>query len=427
MTDRARLKNRTSLRVSLEPRGRALLAAGVACILLAYMLPRSELLYAGTLLLSMPLIALVTVRFRRRRMSVSRRFIPAVASVGNTVTVMAEVCNLAGSSSGESAWRDSWPWPPLSTQRRRLAPLARHSGGLGRGGVTTVTYVMDPPRRGIFEIGPLVLDVGDPFRVCRGEVVVGGVQSLIVTPRVAELPATLPTVAADEGSARALQRLFSAGGDDIMTRGYRHGDPLRRVHWKASARHDELMVREEEQRSHAQARIVLDTRRAGYRDTGPAASDEPESDCFEWAVAFTASLALHLQHIGFTVEVQETGYRQLASPDQRDDFLTSLAAVTLVEGAAQRMTPPIPAVRSSSRGSVFALLADAEPLTVERLVAERGQFGRALAFIINPHNDVVAGRLRDAGWTCMPVRPTDDMIAVWSAAAEAGEAQSGQL
>lgn len=337
------------------------------------------------------------------------------------MTVSVEVRNLAPTSTGEASWRDEWPWAPFGTELRRLPPLARHRGVLGLGGKTTINYVIDPPRRGIFDVGPLVVEVADPFRVSRGEIVVGGTQKLVVTPRVVELPATLPSIAADEGSARALQRLISSGGDDLMTREYRHGDSLRRVHWKASARHGELMVRLEEQRSHAQARIILDTRRAGYRDAVPPTDDESESDCFEWAVAFTASLTFHLQRVGFTVDVMETGYRQLANPEHPEDFLTSLSAVALVDGAPDRKSISPPGLPGGSLGSVFALIADAEPHTVDRLVSQRSQFNSALAFIINPHNDVVAGRLRDAGWTCVSARPTDDMIEVWRAAGEVRE------
>lgn len=410
----------------LEPRGRAVLVIGIILILLAYTLPRSELVYAGSLLIALPLVALASVRFRRRALRVSRRFSPPIAEVGGPVTVHVEVRNLASTGTGETMWRDEWPWAPYGTQSARLSPLSRNRGSLGAAGSTTVSYVLTPPRRGVFDIGPLVVEASDPFRVSRGEMVLGGTATLIVAPRVAAFPDTGSSAAADEGSARALQRLDSTGGDELMTREYRHGDSLRRVHWKASARHDELMVRMEEQRTQARASIFLDTRRPGYRDTVPPTDDQPESDSFEWAVAFTASLAFHLQRIGFTVDVIESGYRQLAPAQYPEEFLTSLSALALVDGAVSRQVPPIPHP-GRYRGRAFALVADAEPSTLERLSAERPRFDTAVAIVINPHNDAVSGRLREAGWTCIAARPTDDLVAVWFAASELAEVRSGSL
>ena len=61
------------------------------------------------------------------------------------------------------------------------------------------------------------------------------------------------------------------------TREYRHGDDLRRVHWRSTARYGELMVRREEQPWQARCTVLLDTRAIAHRGAGPASS-------FEWAV-----------------------------------------------------------------------------------------------------------------------------------------------
>lgn len=420
---RSRPGGKKPLRVRFESRGRALLSVGAGILLAAYVLSRSELLYVASLLIGLPLVALTTVRLgrRRQRMEISRRFAPAVAEAGRPVTVSVGVRNLASSHTTEAKWRDEWPWAPYSNEPTRLPPLARNRGRFGTD-PATVNYVLEPPRRGIFDIGPFVVEVNDPFQLARSELLVGGTQKLVVTPRVVALPVTGLSMEADDGSAWARQQLNSAGGDDIMTREYRHGDALRRVHWKATARRGELMVRLEEQRSHAHASIVLDTRRNGYHDAVPATRDEPPSDSFEWAVAFTASLALHLRRTGFTVDVIETGHRQLASPERQEEFLESLAAATLVGGPASRRPLSFLPASGRSLGSVFAVVADAETNTVESLVTQRAQFDTALAFVVNPRNDLVIGSLRDAGWMCVAVGPTDDLAAVWMAAAELREA-----
>lgn len=411
--------------MQLVPRGRVLLILGAVLLVAAYAVQRSELLYVGSLLMGLPLVALATLRFRDRRMEVSRRFAPSIAEAGRDVSVNVEVRNLGSTGKWESVWRDEWPWAPFSTEPTRLPPLSRWRGVSGRG-TTTVSYVLQPPRRGVFDIGPFVVEVSDPFLVARGETVAGSKQKLVVTPRVDSLPVTGLSITSEVGAARAQQRRSTGGGDDLMTREYRHGDPMRRVHWKATARHGELMVRLEEQRSHAHARIVVDTRRAGYKDVNVTGGDDPQSESFEWVVSFVASLSLHLQRLGFTVEVIETGYRQVEQPEHPELFLTSLASVELVGGPHLPKLFSQPSGAGRSLGSVFAVVANAEPKTVERLIAQRAQFETALAFVVNPLNDLTLDTLREAGWTCVAVRSTDDLAEVWRAAAEVREAYRGR-
>lgn len=419
--ERRRRGPRRPRHIGLARRGRILFVVGIVAIVVAYPIARTELLYLGSLLAGMPLLALALVRFRRQRMGVARRFSPLVAEAGSPVAVTVEIRNLGSTRTGEATWRDEWPWAPHGTPAARLRALGRNRGGHGTDSAALVDYVLDPPRRGVFEIGPLVVDFGDPFQLARGEIVVGARQKLVVTPRVVALPVTGRSIAADEGSARAIQRRNTGGEDELMTREYRYGDPLRRVHWRATAHHGELMVREQEQRSHAQARILLDTRRAAFRDARPPIDHEPESDSFEWAVSFSASLALHLQRMGFTVEVIETGTRQLESPEHPEDFLETLAAISLVDEPVPHGVRSLLPDPGRALGSVFAIVADAEPHTIDRLVTQRHHFDAATAFVVNPRNERVFGPLRDAGWTSVAVRPTDDLAAVWLAAAELAE------
>ena len=72
-----------------------------------------------------------------------------------------------------------------------------------------------------------------------------------------------PAAGSDRRAARP------PGEDDVATREYRHGDDLRRVHWRSTARHGELMVRREEQPRQMRATVLLDTRADGAPRRGP--------------------------------------------------------------------------------------------------------------------------------------------------------------
>ena len=60
------------------------------------------------------------------------------------------------------------------------------------------------------------------------------------------------------------------GEDDVSIRAYRDGDDLRRIHWPATAKTGDLMVRQEDRPARRRAVVVLDSRASGHRGTGSA-------------------------------------------------------------------------------------------------------------------------------------------------------------
>ena len=415
---RQRRQRRSKRIARLTRRGGFLLALGVVALAASYWLGRRELLYLGCFVGLLPLLALAFVRLRPMRLSVMRSFSPPVVSAGHPAIVVVSVGNLAAMPTMEANWRDSWPWQPLATQPARLPSLVpRRPYSARRGALTRLRYELLPPRRGVFRIGPMLVDFSDPFGLADGALTAGSSDSLIVTPDVVALADDIVSTAADEGQVRMLQRRALGGEDDLMTREYRRGDALRRVHWRASAHHGELMVRQEEQRSHAEAHLLLDTRRSHYRDAlSGVDGDGPESESFEWAVKLTASLCLHLQRTGFIVQVLETGETQLAAPDRPGEFLESLASVALTDASSGELSLSHGAQRPDrSQGSVFAIISDVDPPTLERLVTHRHSFDLAVAFLVTPRYRALAEPLRAAGWICIPAAPDDPIEKAWSA------------
>ena len=278
-------------------------------------------------------------------------------------------------------------------------------------------YELIPPTRGVFDVGPILLDFSDPFALADGALVAGIGEPLTVTPALVSLADGIVSISADEGPTRMLQRRALGGEDDLMTREYRRGDALRRVHWRASARAGQLMVRQEEQRSHAEARILLDTRLSHYRDvTPPGDTSAPLSEAFEWAVAFTASLGIHLARTGFLTQVIETAPSQLASLEHPEEFLESLASVILSSQPAEELSLLSGVQRPDrSQGSVFAILSDPDAATVERLGAQRHAFDVAVAFLVAPRQHALARALSAAGWVCVTVQIDEPIDQAWRA------------
>ena len=404
--------------VRLTWRGRMLLAASLASLASAYLFAADELLILGCFTGAPPLLSLWFVRTRRPRMSARRAFSPRVLSAGRTGTVRVELTNLATTGVVQARWRDLLTFSPGSTPVAPLPPL-------GPRGVARLRYELTPPRRGIVDIGPIVVEATDPFGLARGEFTVGVSQKLIVTPRASLLSRHSLGLAADSGSARLFQRRAIAADDDLMTREYRPGDALRRVHWRASAHHGELMVREEEQRSHAEALIILETRRSRYRDvTRYPVPDRADSESFEWALRMASSLCQHLAKEGFIVRVVETGAEQLAPVGRSEAFQESLASIRLtysdaLEGGLLAGTPR----SDAALGPVFAILGDPDADLLHRLAQHRSSFGRAIAFRVGPERSQhvpvegfdAAEALTAIGFRCMSVDPGADVALVWDA------------
>jgi uncharacterized protein (DUF58 family) len=414
-------------RLRLSMRGVGTLLVGVLALGVGYAAGRAEILVVAAAAFLLVATGLLVARLRRPRLEVVRLFHPPVVSAGTTVQVSLRIRNLAGAASPHLVWNDAIPWREPSAPHELLPIPGLAAGGAPQRRLLTASYELHPVDRGLYEIGPLVVEHEDPFGMSRATLAIGTADRLVVVPAVVELPLGGPTLADGEGAAQLVQRRVTGNDDDLTTREYRSGDALRRVHWRASARRGELMVRQEEHRSHPDARLLLDTRLDGYPDADVDVDDPrhpiSSSDAFEWAVRMLASLGVHLDASGFRVAIEETAPPQLEQlglrPDggHREGFLTSLAGVTLVDAATER---PTLASGSVPAGPIFAMLGDPEDLVVDALIRHRRSASVAIAFLVEPRDSVVR-RLAEAAWLCIPVGPFDDPAAAWRAASmEAG-------
>jgi uncharacterized protein (DUF58 family) len=399
-----------------------LLVVSAATLITGYVLPRQELMFAGYFGVFLPLLALLFVRLAKMRLSVTRSFAPPVVAVGHPTVATLDIANTSRIWTTAARWRDQLPWHPYLTPHRALPALPPRTSQFSRTEGIRVRYALTPPRRGIYHSGPMLVELSDPFGLARWEIALGDKQLLIVTPEPVELPDHDLASSAADGSARVMQLRPLGGEDDLMTRNYRAGDALRRVHWRASAHHGELMVRQEEQRTHAEARILVDTQRSGYGDFSAipwwdeSRRDDPESAMFEQAVRLTASLGLHLRREGFVVQVLETASPQIAPVENADEFLTSLASISLMTAQPTRAQFAAFADSSGSRrsqGAVFAIVADVSTDVVDRLIAQRPAFDQAIVFLLSPRSTAARERLEKTGWMCVPVAPGDPVVQLW--------------
>ncbi|MDI2097673.1 DUF58 domain-containing protein [Ruicaihuangia caeni] len=398
-------------------RGWGVLACVLASAWGGVVTARSELFFLAAFAALLLVAALLAVMGRQAPFTVRRRVEPAMPAVGETASVALHVQNVATSTSAPIVVRDVAPAaldeePPPSLPLPSLPP----------GGAATLRYQFTPGARGRTALGPLETAWRDPFALLTASSPVGVEEELLVVPAIEPLTDAGLWPAEGDGSSRPVQRRTSVSDDDLTTREYRQGDPLRRVHWRASARQGELMVRQEEQHSVPEARIVVDTLREGWPGVHRHGADtSPE---FEAALSLVASLGVHLADAGYHVQLLETGRAQLRPPGSRPTgvrdaaFLSSLALAAPVVERSARVADVEPA--AVARGPVFAVLSAPASDALEWIASNETALDVAIAFVFvgdEPHTQPESTEVLAAqGWRCVEVDAGEGAADAWQAA-----------
>ena len=172
-------------------------------------------------------------------------------------------------------------------QHRRTSPfkLATTSGAsvpaLPAQGEGSVEMELLPLRRGVLRFSGLTLARPDPFGIFRSFIKVPAPQTVLILPKRYPLPPiALPgTMKYQEGGV-ALAASVGRGEEFVGLRDYRHGDPLRHIHWRSWARAGRPIVKEFEDEFFVRHALILDT-----------FTEEPHSEILEEAVSVAASFA----------------------------------------------------------------------------------------------------------------------------------------
>ncbi|HZN17887.1 MAG TPA: DUF58 domain-containing protein [Micromonosporaceae bacterium] len=354
----------------LTTRGRSFLAAAAASALSALVLGEKDLLRVAVLLTVLPLLAAAYVGRSRYKLACTRTLDPHRVQVGTTARVVLRLQNLSRLPTGTLLLEDRLPYALGSRPRLVLERL-------GAGQASSVAYTVRADVRGRYEVGPLVVRLTDPFGLCELVRAFPSVDRLTVIPQVVALPPVrLAGEYAGTGDSRA-RSVAVHGEDDAATREYRHGDDLRRVHWRSTARVGELMVRREEQPWESRATVVLDTRGYAHRGEGPTAS-------FEWAVSAAASIAVHLRQAGYKLRLVTEGGIDVDANDSTGDglLLDQLAEVKLNHrGEVATLVDRVR--RRSDGGLVIAIFGLLSPPEAELLAALRTNNATCIGLLVD--------------------------------------------
>ncbi|HPM82844.1 MAG TPA: DUF58 domain-containing protein [Candidatus Anammoximicrobium sp.] len=148
------------------------------------------------------------------------------------------------------------------------------------------SYRVCLPQRGRYALGPLRVSTRFPFGLVQRALWHPGDDQLLVLPRLGRLrPAWLQHYQPAPHGTRGARRPGYVPGDFFAVREWQAGDSVRWVHWRSTARHRELVVRQFEQPGERELGVLLDLWEP----------DEPQPDQrqrVELAVSFAATLVV---------------------------------------------------------------------------------------------------------------------------------------
>jgi len=393
---------------ALTVRGRAFVAAGLAAVACGVLIPETDLLRIGALLMALPLLSAFGASRARYRLSCTRRLVPARLPAGQSAELTIRLANISKLRTGLLLAEDAVPY-----ELGRRPRFVFH--GFGGGGNKEFRYQLRSDTRGKYTIGPLQVRVADSFGLVSIARAFTGTNTLTVTPRI--IPLAKPPLGGNwlGDSEHGKRSIAASGEDDVAPRAYRTGDGLHRVHWRSTARHGELMVRREEQYWRNTASLFLDTRRTAFAGT-----------LFELAVITAASIGVHLAGEGFDARFVTDRGEVPRQGTFQDTLLDTLAVAR--PSRSTGLEAGIEALSAAS-GQIVAVLGLLTDSQARQLAGARRGNAPGLALLLAPDGSEWAGRaaacaqiLIASGWRVATVPDAARLPAAWQKLHEPGTA-----
>jgi uncharacterized protein (DUF58 family) len=401
-------------------RGKSFVAAGIAAGAFGLGLGERALLSIGVVLVALPLLAVLATSRARYRIRCARRITPARVPAGQNASVTLRLENVSRLPTGLLLAEDSLPYP-LGTRPRFV--LER----IEQGGWRELTYPVQSGTRGKYTIGPLHIRVADSFGLVELTRSFASHSTLMVTPQVVSLPAARLAGSWRGAGGGRTRTADAAGEDDVITRPYRDGDELRRVHWRSTARHGELMVRREEQRWRSRVVLLLDNRARAHTGAGAGSS-------FEYAASAMASIGVHLARSGLDGQLITVEGPATEPGSFEDSLLDSLAVVG--QSRTSELTTGLDRVPGGTGGLFLVVAGRLSADEARRLAAGRRDAGPAMALLLavstwTPRQasdpaeaDGPASILRAAGWRVATVSAGTPITEAWQQLSQQPSLQS---
>lgn len=365
-------------------------------------------------LVVLPFATSLFARWSRQRLRVRRSVSDTRIQPGQRAYVELEVENLSPTPTSFLLIEDRLP--AALGRPARLVIASLHGKARQR-----VRYSLTPRQRGRYMLGPLTIDLSDPFALTRLRVEFDERDELVVAPEVESL-AGGPDSPFGMASGLALAKHLFRTGDEFYTmRSYVEGDDLRRIHWPSVARSGQLMIRQDESTRRSTAVLFVDTRDAAV---GPT-----HSPCFEKVVSAAASLGVLLLRYGFSLKLATAQlHPQRVGEEQLLDTLAGISHHT-----SRALSTGLGRLRSvaASDTTLFVVGSPPPPTELTALIRTGATFGPKVGVFVHPtepetlppeRRAQLEGRASQArlsmsrsGWEIVVLPPSARLREVWLA------------
>lgn len=269
---------------------------------------------------------------------------------------------------------------------------------IAAGSSRRVEHRLDTSRRGVVEIGPLMLEQADPWGVFRRRIAETGTARLVVRPRVHPVPLPRFVGQAADGQ-RTIDRDHEGATQFHALRDYVVGDELRHIHWRSSAKAGRLMVKQMIDTTIPGTLVVLDVDPYAYV-TG---------DDFEEAVDVAASFVVTSAEAAIPTVLRTTAGEpplRVSEGSSVGALLDALAEVSLSEHAALGHSLP-GWCRAAGSGAVVVVTGRLTPAGSSAVAAAAHVGGSCLVVRVpGPVGSTPRGR----GVRVVDVRRADDLV-----------------
>ncbi len=296
-----------------------------------------------------------------------------VAAVGETLTIAYTI---------RDPGRLPRLWLDVHSPTTLPARLPGRAVSLGPG--RQMSWAVQAPltRRGHHRIEPAVIRTGDPLGLFEAYATVGSATSIVVTPRVEPLPLFRLPPAPVQGASARPERTPHATPLVTGIRPYVPGDAYNRIHWRTSARHGELQVKEFDTQRTADVWLYLDLDRRAHVGQGDGAS-------VETAVRVAASIGGQALGEGRALAITAASSRRVVVPPDRGPRQLQRLLHLLAGASADTDTTLLELVLATMpqlrRGMTAVVITPSlDPSWVDPLMGLRGRGVGVLACIIDP-------------------------------------------
>jgi uncharacterized protein (DUF58 family) len=246
------------------------------------------------------------------------------------------------------------------------------------------------PYRGVYPVGITTMRITDvfgllPMRFDMRKLHFYRQPELTVYPR-AEAPSALYAEVADEKLFGEQYLLSAESGSSITgARAYRPGDPLKQIHWKKSAAHGELYVKQYEQPIREDLTILLDN--CAHGAAGEAALAAADTVC-EAAACITLHCLGRNRSAYLRALCDSRGVHMGEDAVNTADFDKIRRWLALLPFAESPSPDPLPPAGGTGRSSLIVITAGYTEELAEKIAgAESGYSTVTLVLVGDGHAD----------------------------------------